>query len=211
MADYNNDGFLDLYLARREDETFEDAMLGTHRLNFMHIVSAGDDPTDFLTFYAAPEAVLRFEFHVTVFTSFVDLKNIYVGVEGKNPGKKKFDVGPGFFSAEGRPVQWKDDGTQKGTFIWRDKDTGLWTIASASGEDDRFYSGGLVTSKSKLWGLEKFGMESSTVTEYPDILLENHNGFFLDVSNQKNVSDPYASTSALWVDLDNDGDLDLLW
>ncbi len=209
MADYNNDGYLDLYLARRADDVIEGALLGAFRLNFMHQVAAGIDPTDFLTFYAAPEAVLRFEFHKTIFTSYVDLENIYIGVEGRNPGKTKFNVGPGFFSPDGRPVQWKDDGSQKGTFIWRDKGTGLWTIAAGSGEADIFYSGGLVTSQSNMWGLEKFGMESSAVPVYEDILLENRNGFFLDVSQQKNVTDPHASASALWVDLDNDGDLDL--
>jgi hypothetical protein len=56
------------------------------------------------------------------------------------------------------------------------------------------------------------GFPDIFLTSYgPDTLLMNNgDGTFLDVSDQAGISDPDWSTSTLWVDLDDDQDLDLI-
>jgi FG-GAP-like repeat/ASPIC and UnbV len=204
MADYDGDGDLDLYLGEGSDPVFDGVFMSPNKLGFIQSVDALDK-TDFLTFSADPGAVLSFEFS----QNEVDLNHVYVGAAGFSPQDKDFKVGPGFFSAEGRPSQWRENGNQKGTFLWHDAGTGLWTIAAASGGEE-FLSGAVVTTESRLSDLESPTMEVVATPDYRNYLLQNQgNGKFVDVTLQTATQDISNGRSCSWTDLDNDGDLDL--
>lgn len=206
MTDFNNDGYLDLYFSRGKNGRADGALLTPHRLNFVQIVNPPNDREDVLNFAADENAVVTFEFNVSSDVRSDALSLTYIGSNGVHPHKNKFAVGS---EGNGRPVQWKSDGSNQGTFIWKDPTTHLWTIATGAGPGF-FESAGIVTSNGKLSQLNLVHMEKKPEKEYPNLLLQNNgNGTFRDVTQQTRTGSPTNDRSALWVDLDNDGDLDL--
>lgn len=61
-ADVNNDGCVDLYFTRGSQPKMEGALLADDRLSFMQSVFAARDKVDRLTFEAAADVVLNFQF-----------------------------------------------------------------------------------------------------------------------------------------------------
>lgn len=205
VADYNDDGAPDIYFSRGSDGAVsEGAVTAPHRLNYLQTVHSPGDRVDELTFTTDAGAVLHFSFSI----KRVDLQHLYVGSQGTNPGVLDFQVGPGHLSAEGVPQQWREDGSARGTFIWHDSASGIWTIAAAAGAED-LITGALVQTESSIANLTLSGMEPFS-PKFPNVLLQNDgHGNFRNATADAGVADPSNSRSPLWVDMDNDGDLDL--
>ena len=204
VADYNDDGAPDIYFSRGNDAAIaEGAVIAEHRINYLQEVDPGDH-VDKLTFHAGPRAVLHFMFS----SHRVDRDHLYVGAAGTKPDKLDFKTGPGFLSAEGIPQQWREDGSARGTFIWHDSASGIWTVAAAAGSTD-LITGALIETGATLSGLDLSGMEPFS-PKFPDVLLQNDGrGNFRTQTAQAQLNNASNSRSPLWVDLDNDGDLDL--
>ena len=204
MADYDGDGDLDIYITGGGNHTMDGTIQEAGKLGFVQFVSP-KDRMDLITFRANPDAVLHFDLS----DNLNDLDHLYIGTAAINPGKEEFDVGPGNLSPVGIPRNWKKDGATKGIFIWCDSLSGVWNIAAGAGEG-RLVAGGLVTSKSDLQNLQMIGMETSAIPQYPNFFLQNQgNGKFRDITLGSGTQDFSNGRSAVWVDLDNDGDLDL--
>lgn len=205
MADYNQDGFLDLYLTRGVPLRLEGALLDLDRLAFMQSVRNPDDKTDLLTFQAPADAVLTFQF-----SDFeVDPKTIYVGANSVVPPSLDFKLGPGQMNPVGKPSLWKDDGSTKGTFIWKDSTSGLWNIAAGAGNENAYWSGGLVVSSSSLQNLEMVSMEPAHRSFGNFFYVNKGDGTFLNKTQEAHLESVYNNRSAIWADFDNDSDLDL--
>lgn len=206
-ADVNDDGALDLYLSRGLDGAIaEGAVMAAHRLNFIQVTRPASDRVDVLSFSASPGAKIRVRFS----QKRLDLQRLYVGATGTNPNATDFTMGPGFISAEGQPQQWREDGSARGAFFWRDPATNRWYIACSSGNSgDPLVCGALLETESDLSALDITGMEPSFPT-FPNVLLINSgNGNFQNKTAESGTGDASNSRSGIWVDLDNDSDLDL--
>lgn len=118
-------------------------------------------------------------------------------------------MGPGHIDAIGKPSRWKEDGSQKGTFIWKDSLTGLWNVAAASGAAQQFWSGALVLANSNLKNLQLVQMEPQHRDFESLLYINNGNGTFRDATTETHLGNSYNSRSATWADFDNDTDLDL--
>src|SRR5262249_39653376 len=141
--------------------------------------------------------------------TFRDLNQIFIGSSGQHPPSHLFETGPGKILPYGKPSQLKDDASVQGVFIWEDSSTGVWSIETASGTG-AVVAGALIDSESSLSNLSFFQMELNNVPQFPNIMLKNNgSGFYLDVTRSTNTGDPSNSRTAVWADLDNDGDLDL--
>lgn len=206
-ADINNDGALDLYLSRGLDGAIaEGAVMAQHRLNFIQVTRPASDRVDMLSFSATPGATIRVRFS----EHRLDLQRFYIGANGTNPKSNDFMMGPGFISAEGQPQQWRADGSERGTFFWHDPVTNRWILACASGNTGNpLISGALLESESNFRDLDTSGMELNAPA-FPNVLLINTgNGNFENKTADSGLADSSNSRSGIWVDLDNDGDLDL--
>jgi hypothetical protein len=206
-ADINDDGALDLYLSRGLDGAIaEGAVMAQHRLNFIQVTRPSSDRVDMLSFSATPGATIRVRFS----EHRLDLQRFYIGSNGTNPKSNDFVMGPGFISAEGQPQQWRADGSERGTFFWHDPVTNRWVLACASGNSgDPLISGALLESESDFSDLDTTGMEPSSPA-FPNVLLINTGtGNFQNRTVDSGLADPSNSRSGIWVDLDNDGHLDL--
>lgn len=206
-ADINNDGALDLYLSRGLDGAIaEGAVMAQHRLNFIQVTRPASDRVDMLSFSATPGAKIRVRFS----EHRLDLQRFYIGANGTNPKSNDFMMGPGFISAEGQPQQWRADGSERGTFFWHDPVTNRWILACASGNTGNpLISGALLESESDFHDLDTSGMELNAPA-FPNVLLINTgNGNFENKTADSGLADSSNSRSGIWVDLDNDGDLDL--
>jgi hypothetical protein len=172
----------------------------------MQIARAGSDPVDMLSFSATPGARIRVRFS----QNRLDIQRLFIGAQGINPDKTDFTVGPGFISAEGQPQQWREDGSARGTFLWRDPSVNRWYVATATGNTgDALVSGALLETEADLSSLDTSGMEPSA-PRFPNVLLINTgNGNFQNKTTDSGTADASNSRSGLWVDLDNDSDLDL--
>lgn len=206
VADFNDDGKPDLYISRGVDGDSADGVLNdAHRLNFMEKVAPPGDMIDEITFNVIPDATLAFEFPIRD----INANFVFIGAEGKNPSSLVFNAGHGGISADGRPNQWMPDGSRRGIYIWKETGTTLWHVATAAGSQS-LQDGGVVATEGKISNVTMIQMEPSNIPQYPNVFFKNTGGgHFVDVTKTTRTGDPSNSRSPLWVDLDNDTDLDL--
>ncbi len=99
-----------------------------------------------------------------------------------------------------------DDHIDRGVFVWRD---GEDMVLLFVGDGGRFRAAaGRVTGAGGV-ELVKELQDPARIPASPNTLLENRGGRYVDVTSTAGVGDPGSGRDAVFVDVDNDGDLDL--
>ncbi|NPV10133.1 MAG: CRTAC1 family protein [Anaerolineae bacterium] len=206
-GDYDNDGLMDLYVARAGQVPLRDYQEWTPSqvLFVMRLEEADvEDGMDILTVAGTD---LSFELQNRI--GGITVRNpayVYIGSEGYQPASTTFTLSGAETSG---PPQYVA-GEVRGYFIWQ-SEPGLWHVRCSALEGEAPEAcQGIITAPGGIVGVTEVGFEPVTPEYMPDQLFRNlGDGIFEDVTSQAGLGDGRGCYSPTWGDYDNDGFLDL--
>jgi hypothetical protein len=197
-GDYDGDGDADLFLGDAGNAVADRVEWQDTVLLFAGDVLRQDDGIDFEV--AGEE--LRIELELRGPDDCTTLACIHIGELGISPTRNPFTVGP---EAYGTPVY--TPAVSSGYYIWRDVGTDLWHIRLS--HPSLFRYGGIVQASSPYTSVTPVGLEPPPPLGGTQLWRNEGDGTFTEVAAAAGVDVPGNFRSANWVDVDNDGWLDL--
>lgn len=199
-GDYNNDGFIDLFIARGQNDYHKTLFWNETTINFAF--TQYPDPGE-VTF-RCDDQVDNITFDLKMGGMFPQTQYIFIGSDKENPSKTPFTLSAD--EATGKPEI--NAGDEDGFFVWRDESDNIWHIQwTESSGTHGFW--GEITSDGEFTQVET-NVSSLFATNYRSTLYRNNgDGTFTDVTEESGTGHIGNNNGVTWGDFDNDGLLDL--
>jgi hypothetical protein len=197
-GDYNNYGFIDLYVSRGTNDYHRALYWDSSRIDFSF--TEFPDPGE-LTFKCAGENIT---FNLMMTGKRPPQSFIFIGAEKRNPSGNPFTLS----STEviGKPEI--SAGNEDGFFIWRDEVNNIWHIQwTESGGNHGFW--GNITSNGDFSEVMSNNPNILMTNFKPSLYRNNGNGTFTNVTEESRTGHIGNNSGAAWGDFDNDRLLDL--
>ncbi|MAT92912.1 MAG: hypothetical protein CME59_09970 [Halioglobus sp.] len=202
-ADFNNDGYADLYFGGRSGKTDSDRVsFGSDRLHFSVYAQQGDTQ-DSLSL-AAASASLSFDLsqhNPEIGRTSASSGDIFLGAGRHNPDSRKGSVSAE--AAAGAPASTE----APGTYIWFDRDSARWTVLWR-----HHNSGGRRNGMFAAHGIAQLrlqDMEQTQPREVYDYLLVNRAGEDFELRLLDSLRHRQWTNYVTAADFDNDGLVDI--
>ncbi|GEM_PF-1152629 len=196
-GDYDDDGNIDLYVARGYSDVKNSLSWDSERLSF----SDQEPPSkvDGLDFTTTGDQVT-----FDIYTARChETEKIFIGSQNNSPLAIPFTLTA--TDAFGEPSYLP--GTDLGFFIWNDP-TGWHIRWSNNGSGTQnFY--GRINSNGQFLAAQRLNVTAAAPTTENSLYRNNGNGTFTDVAIAAGVNSQSNDRGATWGDYDNDGDFDL--
>ncbi len=171
VADFNNDGYPDLYLGATASHSGGDNISSNRDEIHFVVERQARDPEDALSFTATSDT-LRFDFVQHIASegrARVDASDIFIGRGGMHPKQRRGQLTHS--EAAGKPADMRSPGT----YLWREEDTGTWQVVWRHDEQLPAKSKGIIYGEG-ISLLGTAGMEERPLDEVQDYLLINRQG-----------------------------------
>ena len=201
VGDADNDGNIDIFVARGASggsdvyETTTDEL--KYRLNIKDVEKGFDiESTDLL--------VIHFDLYWE--QQKINPCCVYIGAGSYHPAAIPFSLDATYVPNQGKPVC-----TDDGIYIWLDETDNYWRIRYFRNDvSTTFVFGGVISAEETIGEIVPVGLEIDS-NNYSNKLLRNSGaGKFTDVTYAAGLGQDFGNAmSAVFMDADNDGDLDL--
>ncbi len=201
-GDYNNDGFVDLYVSRGNNDYHKTLFWDQSRIDFSR--TNHTEPVELL-FRCEPSSNITFDLRINTKWWF-NPSVIYIGNDLSNPPANPFVLSSNEVTGAPQTI----DNTKDAFYVWKEDIDDIWHVLLMKANFSRTgpgFSGHIETDASFS---EISANYSSIVTNYQSTLYRNNgDGTFTDVTRESKTGHIGNNSGACWGDFDNDGNLDL--
>ncbi|WP_052561165.1 FG-GAP-like repeat-containing protein [Candidatus Brocadia sinica] len=198
-GDYNNDGFVDLYVSRGNNDYHETLFWDQTKIVFSF--TKFTDPGE-VTFRCDSGSTITFDLLIG---NRLKPASVYIGSEKRNPSQIPFNLSSD--EVTGTPVI--NTGQEDAFFVWKEDTDNVWHIqwTEATNAIGPGFWGHIVSDGN----FSQVKTNSLTLlTNYKSTLYRNNgDGSFTDVTEESRTGHIGNNGGAAWGDFDNDGYLDL--
>ncbi|MBZ0268306.1 CRTAC1 family protein, partial [bacterium] len=197
-GDLENDGDLDLLLVEGHEGVFDTAQQSGTDWWFFANHRFGDDGVDMFSFETPGEdALVRFRVNGGIVNDLVFLGSAGIHPEGGTVALTDAYVGmPAFVP-----------GVDHGVYCWREGPGGTWHVHVSAPPGTYGNFGGTVESATGITGTASSNLEVLSFPASAPRVWRNDGGRFFELS--LGLTPAVNPRAAVWVDFDNDGDLDI--
>jgi len=197
-GDYNNDGYLDLFITKGFKEYGDWVTSQSSEISFRSELY--NDQVHTIKFESDGSVTFDLKMHRQNSTFIKE--HVFIGASMENPSSTPFTLD------DVKGIPRPTSGNDFGYFIWKDAD-GIWHLRLSHKDDDSssFNWYGRITTDGSFTNLDS----SMNLFElYTNNLYRNNgDGTFADVTEQAKLDHMGNHYAAVWGDYDNDGWLDL--
>lgn len=204
VADFNNDGFPDLYLGGANGNTNSDHVVSNLAEIHFSVANQGDDEGEHVTFRTA-SARLKFNFteHIPALgKTRVDATDIFIGAKRYNPKRRTAQTGK--LRAQGKP----EDTDTAGIYIWHEPHDDLWHILWRHDKKSPSSSKGIIYADG-IELVEKRQLEVLAPRDSQDYILINKQGKNWSVLKLDELRHTVWTNHLTAADFNNDGFIDV--
>lgn len=196
-GDFDNDGYPDLYLARRYGGEVDFLHTGEHFLRAGGTTEEEWEGVDFATLGGVMLALYR--------NGAQRQAEVYLGQECLHPAAMPLVLMAGDPRACGEPTAVAEGPAYR---VWRDCPGHLWHLRWRGGTAGVEFTA-RVDAQCRLSSVQSVNQNFEPAPEMPNVLFHNNgDGTFKDIWDA-GVADPGNGQGVVWLDVDNDGWLDL--
>jgi FG-GAP-like repeat/ASPIC and UnbV len=204
VADFNNDGFPDLYLGGANGTTNSDHVVSNAEEIHFSVGKQDDDESEQVTFKTA-SGRLKFNFteHIPALgRPRVDATDIFIGAKRENPKHRTAQTGK--LRAQGKP----ENTATAGIYIWHEPGDDLWRILWRHGKKSPSASKGIIYAEG-IELVETRDLEKLPVRDSQDYILINKQGKDWRVLKLEELRHSLWTNHLTAADFNNDGFIDV--
>jgi len=198
-GDYNNDGNMDIYIARGYSDIRDSLLWNSQGIAFSDLEVNNEDGIDFTT----SGSEVTFDLYLN---NCRKTDKVFIGSQNSSPLSIPFTITEQ--DALGKPLYIA--GQDRGFFIWHDEIG--WHIRWSYDKGTIFRDGyyyGRITGNGQFTSVKPLHSPKAIPNITNTLYKNNGNGTFTDVTTMAGVGSQRNDRGAVWGDYDNDGDLDL--
>lgn len=196
-GDYNNNGNIDIYVARGSSDTNNALIWDASEITFSDEEKGLQDGLDF----KSTGGLVQFNLYIQ---NCHETANVFYGSNNQSPPGIPFTLHK--TAASGEPTY--TPGVERAIYIWHDSSVDEWHIRwSNPNQKTNFY--GVLTSTGDFLDAALVNNNRVLPVSESQLYRNNGDGTFTDVTAALGLTNTKNNRGATWGDFDNDGDLDL--
>lgn len=206
VADFNNDGFPDLYLGGISGHTYSDNISGNeNEIHFSIVNHNDDDDLDRMVFTARDRVLfINFVEHLSdLGKNRTDASDIFIGRTKQNPKSRKTRIGRRM--ARGRPESMD----KHGTYIWYQKDSRQWHVVWKHESRVSAHTKGLIAARGMKLE-EQADLETYPLRNVRDYIVINNIGLSWQILDLPVLKHNMWINDVTAADFNNDGLVDVV-
>ncbi|MCA9751573.1 MAG: VCBS repeat-containing protein, partial [Gemmatimonadetes bacterium] len=200
FGDYDNDGDLDLAAGLGDRGLFDGMLWSADSLYFFFNTQHGDNGLDGIAFTQTGDSAT----YNLALDGFFQPDSIWISETGFHPQFSPFTLPFEIFNAP--PF---DPGVSTGFYLWTSPSLQTWQMRCSAPPEGQTSFAGVIRTNGTITGASLVGAEPFTQGPRGTRLWRNDGGVFTDVTIAAGITDTTNVHQLVWVDLDQDGRLDL--